>query len=191
MAEHEFVFKSNLRSLYLDMKKVQKERESFSFEINHVVFDVIFLIDRSPFELLVGVRGHNLAFTLFVRKGFATSVSSQVYAEICRILQLNYADDHFSSFRFLQELDRQSPHRCTANSVEPHQIARFKKNVPESEKIYFCGWNDHQKDGRKAQNFEKTEKWLGKEVADYCRKNNISSMWTDDPNGRVKYQKPF
>lgn len=53
------------------------------------------------------------------------------------------------------------------------------RNVDENNKIYFCGWNDHIRDKRTAHNFDKTEFFLGKAVADYCRQNNISSMWTD------------
>lgn len=51
----------------------------------------------------------------------------------------------------------------------------------KKDKIYFCGWNDHQKDGRQARNFDKTEYFLGKKVAEYCRENNISSLWSDIP----------
>ena len=58
------------------------------------------------------------------------------------------------------------------------------------EKIYFCGWNDHITDKRKARNFDKTEYYFGPRVANYCRRNNISSLWTADKYRTIHYSDP-
>lgn len=180
----------HFRQLYLDMMNNGKSQEKFRFVINRVEFESIFLIDRNPFELLVGVRAHQFAFTLEIRKGFVTTLPDDVYYKICEILQLSYSEDHFSSFKFLSEIDRAIPLCCSPNRVQPHEVAYYKRNVPECEKIYFYGWNDHLKDKRDAQNFEKTRLLLGDKVADFCRENNISSMWTDRPSDAVTYYDP-
>ena len=65
----------------------------------------------------------------------------------------------------------------------------IKQILPE--KIYFKGWNDHIKDHNKARNFEKTEFYFGKEIADYCRKNNISSLWTHIASEKKLYYNPW
>lgn len=180
----------NFHSLYADMKAKGKPREKFQFAINHIRFEVIFLIDREPFELLVGVREKQFAFILQVMRGFMTELPENVYFNLCEILELNFSDNHFSSVAFLQDIDAAVPLKCSQDSVQPHEIAYYKRDVLDENKIYFCGWNDHLADGRKAHNFEKTRKWLGVEVANFCIKNNISSMWTDNPQECKNYVDP-
>lgn len=184
-----------IRSLYSDMKRTNKLQEKFCFPIRgsgHTVvhFEVIFLIDRSPFELLIGAKGHTLAFILQIWTGFWTELPDEIYYQICEILNLNYSKDHFSSAKFLDTLDCAAPTHCSSVHVQPHEIAYYKKEIPECEKIYFLGWNDHQLDGRKARNFQKTRALLGDAVADFCERNNISSLWTDIPHEKKDYCPP-
>ena len=47
---------------------------------------------------------------------------------------------------------------------------------PERRTIFYR-WVDQNKSGRLAHNFEKTETYFGKNVADYCRRHNITSQW--------------
>lgn len=181
---------NNFYSLYRDMRNSHKVREKWDFRIKDVVFEVIFLIDRTPFELLVGAKGHRLAFVLDVTDGFRAELSDVIYFEICKILNLNYSINHFSSAKFLAELDRSTPPKCTPRIVQPHEIAYYKRNIPEGDKIYFLGWLDHTEDGRMTRNIEKTRRLLGDAVADFCAKNNISSRWTDQPQDRKDYYNP-
>lgn len=177
--------------LYNHMKQTKKLQEKFSFEINRVCFQVIFLIDRTPFQLLIGIADYSLAFVLEVQRGFKTELPDIIYYQICKILNLKYSEDHFSSAKFLRELDSQVPDHCTPYHVEPHEIAPYyKRDIPDSEKIYFLGWNNHLADGKKARNIEKTRLLLGDTVADFCEKNNISSLWTDIPRETKKYFNP-
>lgn len=191
----EFQFRK-IRPLYDDMKRIGKFQEKFEFPIHGsndiiVYFEVIFLIDRAPFELLIGARGYTLAFILQVKSGFRTELSDEIYYQICEILNLNYSKNHFSSAKFLDTLDCAAPTHCSPLRVQPHEVAYYKKReIPECEKIYFLGWNDHQLDGRTARNFQKTRELLGDAVADFCEKNNISSLWTDIPNERKDYCTP-
>ena len=178
------------RPLYDDMRRVNKPHEKFEFCIKETYFEVIFLMDRTPFELLIGVRGHPLAFILEVKSGFKTELPDRIYYQICEILNLSYSEDHFSSAKFLREIDSHAPQRCSPIRVQPHEIARYKPNIPDNEKIYFLGWNDHLIDGKRAQNFEKTRAILGDAVADFCIKNNISSLWTHIPRKTRNYSDP-
>lgn len=79
-------------------------------------------------------------------------------------------------------------------NVQPHEIARYKREelmgVPDSDKVYFYGWNNHLKDKKKAQNIEKTRILCGDRVADYCQRNNISSMWVAQITKHRNYHPP-
>lgn len=191
----EFTF-WKLPQLYKSMKANEKGQEKFTFSIAgsqniRVEFEVIFLIDRVPFELLVGAKGYHLAFVLKVWNGFKTELPEHIYYQICEILHLKYSENHFSSATFLGILDQQAPTHCSRRQVQPHEVAFYKKaEIPESEKIYFCGWNNHQADGKTARNFDKTRSLLGVAVAEFCKKNNISSMWSAVPRDRKNYTTP-
>lgn len=64
--------------------------------------------------------------------------------------------------------------------------------MEEAEKIYFCGWFDNDKVGKKVrpENLEKTKEILGTDAYLMCKKNNISSKWTDDKDGAIEYFLP-
>lgn len=179
-----------LSRLHDDMRIHNRTRDQFNFTYSKLEFDVIFLIDRTPFELLVGVKERQFAFTLLVTNNFYTEIPDQTYYQLCRILNLNYSKDKFSSFVFLQYIDEHTPEKCRKSPIEPHEIAYYKRDIPESDKIYFCGWIDHCTDGRRARNIEKTRSILGDAVADFCEKNNISSCWTSEPKEKTAYRDP-
>lgn len=65
------------------------------------------------------------------------------------------------------------------------------KDSDEQWKIYFKGWNNHVLDKKTARNFDKTEKLLGKRVADYCKEHNISSIWFDKTSEKKKVTYPW
>lgn len=181
----------NIRNLYNDMRHKGKTQEKFSFKIKHITFEVIFLIDRSPFELLIGVVGEQLAFTLEMGTGFKVPfLPDDVFRTIRDLLKLNPSGESFTSFKFLRELDSSSPACCTTYRVQPHEVARYKSDIPDEKKIYFIGWNDHQLDKRHAQNFAKTRKLMGDDVADFCEAHNISSRWSDKKRDAVQYKEP-
>lgn len=184
-----------IKNLYYDMRKNKKTRERFEFAYNRIYFEVIFLIDRQPFELLIGIIGHRLAFVTKMEPGFiVVPIPDEVYYQLLEILNLQAADEHFTSYTFWAIVGRNCPVRCTGQVVQPHRVAEYKRNAlpdDERESIYFVGWNDHVADGRKARNFEKTRLLLGDEVADYCKANNISSMWSPFPRDRNNYHDPW
>ena len=94
---------------------------------------------------------------------------------------------------FLRLLSENSPRQSTRQGVDYTELRRYLpyRHVDEEDKIYFCGCNDHQKDRRQARNFDKTEFFLGKAVAEYCRENNISSLWSDIPRDERQLTNPW
>lgn len=178
----------HLHSLCKDIRRKHKSIEHFTFSYNKVDFDVIIDIDCVPFQMMIGAVNKNLAFILNIREGYKTEIPNDIYYKLTSVLQMNFNDDHFTSFKFLKYIDNRIPPTCSKDIVNPDYLLRFRPykhiNVDESKKTRFVGWNDHVKDGKKAQNFDKTERYLGKAVADFCRIHNISSMWTT-PNDKT------
>lgn len=183
----------NLKSFYVDMLRNKKKQETFSFIYGKIKFEVIFLIDRNPFEMLIGAIGQPLAFILKIHPGFNIElIPNDKFFKLCKILNLIYGKQRFTSWMFLDHLNTNIPNHITKDIVQPHAIARYKSNsIPDNEKIYFIGWNNHLKDKRFARNFEKTKLLMGDDVADYCMRRNISSMWSSMPRESINYFTPW
>ena len=178
--------------LLQDMRRNKVKQDKFSFRYANLQFQVIFLIEREPYELLFGVVDHNFSFTLCLRKGFELDdMPDDVYFYLLRLMKLQKCDEVLTSYKLMQYFAAKIPKKYSGRKVEPHEIAVYKqRNVPESEKIYFKGWRSHETDGRHVQNLEKTRQWLGDEAYEYCKKYNISSCWSEHSSERKQYYAP-
>lgn len=182
---------TNIKPLFYDMLYHNVTQDKFSFTYNKVVFDVVFLIERKPFELLFGIIDYNFSFTLNLYPGFQLQyIPDDVFWELRKILNLYPGKEGLTSFKFLKYFSERIPKKYSGKIIQPHQIAVYKKDIPDSEKIYFKGWRTHISDGRTAQNFDKTRALLGDKAYDFCKENNISSCWSDKPNDRINYYPP-
>lgn len=176
-----------------DMKFNEIEKEHYHFDFNGFRFDVILSITKNGYEILVAIHTHNWGCVLDMSNNYVIEVPDDVYFSLCDILNLNWNKNHFNSAAFLLLLSENSPRTSNCRGVDYRELRNYLpyRHVDEEDKIYFCGWNDHIKDGRKAHNFDKTEFYFGKKVADYCIKNNISSLWSAIPRDECKVTKPW
>lgn len=186
---------SALAPLYRDMRANKKSRELYHVQYAKVQIDVFFLIDRVPFELLVGVHGYNLGFVVKIHNGFrAESVPDDVFWKLCNLLCLKPKGGVFTSEIFLKYIASHAPSRCSLKTIQPHQMAPYYSvdSIDDGEKVYFCGWKPHLSDNRhvREKNLEKTEFFFGKQVVDFCRSNNISSAWTDKQDSAMNFVLP-
>ena len=183
----------DLSLLYKDMRRNGVEREHYLFSYSNVTFDIIFQIDTTPFKLLIGAHSHNWACILDVKPGFEISMKDRNFFDLCNVLNIKPGKGVFTSHLFLKQLIKHAPSKASISIVSPTVMHRFysiTNSTDDALKTSFRGWNDHSKDGRIARNFIKTEFYFGKKVADYCRANNISSIWTypsDKPSKAPTY----
>jgi len=175
-----------LRPLYKSMRTQGLERQRFPYSHGVANFDVFFFIDSQPFELLFGAHGHNLAFSFKVLNGFVvqdSNLSKEDYSELCRILDLTYdPNNKFSPASFLSSFNEKIPTTAKPDHVpQAHETVRFRRDVAEADKKYFCGWrnNNIQKDRVTPENLAKTLELLGKSIYEMCKRRNISTRWTD------------
>ncbi|HEF7293002.1 DUF6037 family protein [Bacillus wiedmannii] len=184
-----------LVQLYEEMKEQGIKRYRFDFTFNKVTFDVFFFIDESPFKLMFGAKMKNFYFELDVKPGFVINTYlGEKYGELCKVLGLEYDEKHpFQSSYFFEEFNKKIPATVKVhNQPQPHEVAMYRKDVEESEKIYFWGWLTHVNTGKNVtpENLEKTEKILGVDAYKTCKQRNISSRWTDDRSKVVAYTEP-
>lgn len=181
-----------LQSLVEDMNKNHVDKDRFGFQYKYH-FDVIVSIVHNGYDLLIGIHEINYGLVVHVSPNFVAELTGDDYYSLCTNLNLSYQKDNFSSSVFLKLLSSKIPEKYSGYKHNYKNMFPFLKyqQVDESEKKYFVGWNDHAKDHRQARNFSKTEFYLGKAVADYCRDHNISSLWTKYPSEEEHYTDPW
>lgn len=176
-----------------DMNENNIDKEHYHFDFNGFRFDVILSIVQNGYEILVAIHTANWGCVLNMNNNFYIEVPDNVYFTLRKILKLDWNTNHFNSVAFLRLLSERSPKRSNCKGVEYAELRNYLsyRHVDEENKIYFCGWNDHKRDHRNARNFDKTEFFFGKNIADYCRTHNISSMWSDIPRDEQRVINPW
>lgn len=163
----------------------QIERYQFRYHCNHVEFDIFFITERTPFELMFGVLMENFCFWLKVEKGFYidTRLEPEVYRRLCQILNLRYNPAlPFSPTAFFEEFNNKIPSLANKNqTIKPDEMAAYVRDIEDADKIYFWGWRNNHKRGENVtpENLEKTERLLSYHARIFCEQYNISSCWTD------------
>lgn len=181
--------------LYQAMKAQGIKRYKFDFTFNKVTFDVFFFIDESPYKLMFGAKIKNFYFELDVKPGFNINTHlGEKFSELCKVLGLKYDPDNtFKSKYFFEEFNQRIPVTVNINNrPQPHEVASYRRDVEEADRIYFLGWLHHEKEGKgpRPKNLQKTEKILGVDAYNTCRRKRISSKWTDERSKAVAYTDP-
>lgn len=180
---------TGLKDLYRSMKAKKLSRVRFQYVHGPVTFDVFFFIDETPFCLMFGAVNFNVAFELAVKAGFEVEpiILPDRYKALCKALGLRFDPNNPFSVRSFLELFNQSiPQVAPDIPVRPEDVAEYRRDVEESDKIYFLNWRDNTPMGKRVtqDNLFKTKRILGHETYLACLKRNISSCWTDDRSSR-------
>jgi len=177
----------HLASLCKDIRKNNKSLEHFQVSYNQIVFDCVLDIDANPFEMMIGVLRLNFAFTLYIQKGYQTTMSYKDYIKLVNVLNLNASDNRFTSFHFLKSIDDQLPEKSSQLLVPIDVILNHRRNQmtnhDKQEGFVFSGWLTHEGKNNghvREENLNKTKLLLGTSIEKYCRKHDISSKWTTD-----------
>lgn len=191
---------TGIESLYKDMRSKNIDRYKFDFKYAEVEFDIIFFIDEKPFILMFGVKKSNFYFEIEIKNGYTIIpyFEKKVYDTLIKLFKFeDRGNDVFKPIYFFETLNERIPKfAIKKNIAKPSEIARYRRDVEESDKIYFWGWIDHEKNRSENhdykgnvsdKNLEKTRKLLGYKAYLRCKEKNISSKWTDDESKEIEY----
>ncbi|HDX9577682.1 TPA: topoisomerase DNA-binding C4 zinc finger domain-containing protein [Bacillus pseudomycoides] len=56
----------------------------------------------------------------------------------------------------------------------------------KGDKVYFDHWRRNKVHNVSTLNLQKTRRWFGEEIYEYCKKYNISSRWLPEPSKNIK-----
>lgn len=172
-----------LESLHNNMKLNDMERVIFQFRYNEKGFSCIFITDILPYRLYLSTLGDKpTTFELKINNKYETSSYMEEYNKLIEYLEIKYDPNHkFKPNDFFRSLNSKIPENCNnkPNYKDVILIAASHREIEEPNKIYFCGWKNNIVRNVTDGNLEKTRSAFGDELAELCKKKNISSRWTD------------
>lgn len=174
-----------LEILYNSMIQQKIDRYRFYYRAGKANFDIFFFIDENPSILLFGVKAENFGFELSVDNEFNIDprLDRDTYKKLCSVLGLTYDPERpFKPFNFFKEFDKHIPQKAViSQKAEPHDVANYRSDVEEADKVYFLKWRDNTKRGENVQpdNLKKTRRLIGENAYTLCKNKNISSCWTN------------
>lgn len=179
---------SELGELYYSMKENNLKRCKFKFKYNNVEFDVIFFTDEKPFFLLFGVIGIGFSFEVKVKSYFDLEImlERETYYKLRKILNIPKGENNpFKVSDFFKEFSTHIPKSANRVSVvKPRDIAVYRADLEEANKVYFYGWKDNTitNENVRPENLEKTRVLISAKMYEICKRKNISSKWTANKN---------
>lgn len=120
---------------------------------------------------------------------FADSYLGEDYGGLHDILHIGRSGNGppWSPGEFLERAQRESagvpgnwPRHVIRNGDDIPES--YRRNVEESDKIYWAGMKQWTLKRQSKRNAEKTQRICGQEVQKYCKDYNYSTCWTDDPS---------
>jgi hypothetical protein len=169
------------------MRAAGLTRYKWRFDHGAALFEVIFIVEDNPWEILLGAIDKDFAIVLPVRPPFQiqTDLSREEYRALCKALELTYDPNHpFRPASFFAHLNDNAPQvvEPMLGRVRPQDVLYYRRDVEECDKIYFCGWRDNTARGETVSpgNLEKTRQAFGPTISKFCEQRNISSRWTDN-----------
>ncbi|EOR22390.1 hypothetical protein A499_18414 [Niallia nealsonii AAU1] len=182
---------TGLKNLYKSMKEQSIIRYKFDFKYNNFKFSVIYFIDEVPNKLAFGIKDHNFYFEVSVNNFFVKNFIENLN-EFCRIMGFSYnSKNKFHPSFFFEEFNKHIPnHALKTNVPKPSEIATFRSDIEESDKVYFIGWKNHTVRSVSLENLDKTRKLLSFQAYNMCKRKNISSCWSMLPSDEIEFYLP-
>ena len=173
-----------LEPLHKSMMDKGKHACKFPIKYGKTAFEVLFFTDEVPFILGIGKKGRDPFYLeVEVLSGYRIDVvlDREGYGKLCSALGLSQLGTHiFSTAKFFDALDAAIPRRYEeAERVSVTDVARRRRDVEESCKIFFMGWRRNVGCHPTSENLSKTRKWMGEACYRQALKHNLSSRWTD------------
>lgn len=179
----------NLHQLYDDMIAQNVISTIFNIVYNKHMFSCIFIIGTSGHQLYmttVEKTPHTILVNINSDFQTPTSLCHEYYMAIANYLGFTASKNNpFRPGKFFEEFDSYIPmrHDRTPSVSMMISIIGTARNVPDSEKIYFTHWKKNPDGAHVSEgNYWKTRSIVGEETANYFRKKNISSCWSDIPH---------
>lgn len=176
-----------LAQLHQAMQAVPIQRMRFRIQHAHLTFEGMFLADTAPdYQLGLACLAHNFTLLFDVDHYYdlvAYIHDEQARAALLAALNLGRGGGAFKTSDFMQQIDAALP--ATAGHGDrawPSDLARFRRDVHEADRIHLCGWHDNNVTGERVRkkNLAKTRALIDESTYLWCDKHNISTCWTDD-----------
>lgn len=159
----------------------------FEFEYYQCRFGMVYSAGQNVFW--VAKRGTQSAFAIYLDWYHASVIlDKEPYRQlaVCKGEAFDPTKP-YNPFDFLKKLDDYigtAPALQRATAADFHPVAR--NAIPDEEKIYFQRFMPHTPGTKHVTgaNIAKVRKILGNTIAEFCKENNVSVAFTDQPTER-------
>ena len=169
-----------LKSLKREMVKNKQLAIQIDFEYQDTNFNVIFF--NLEDMLLLFKKSHSEQYYLTsVEKDFSinSNLDKEDYKTLAKMFRINNSKK-FSPYDFFISFAKSIPYHELTKQVDIKDNLNYISDyVDDIKNTKFIGYHSHKKDGRRvtAKNLNKTAIYLGKEEAERCKRENLSSVW--------------
>lgn len=177
------MYMMGLRNVKREMDKLGTKVEPIPFVYNKKGFSCIFDIGAVPYRLIMTTLGlHPQAFRFDVVSGYllVPKLSQEEMIQLVRYLQLKPDPNHNFT---IEDMMRVFNRRAKDHVVKVETASGSSKNTENDDgpKPYFLKWKHNKKNHVTEENLDKTERYMGRQMKEYCERNNVSSCWSKDP----------
>ena len=175
----------NVNKVLIEASKKPYQRLLFDYFIGEITVKCLLLVENRV--LMTSIVNKNVGHSIvFDENGyFPGFLPSEYYNCIVEGLKVKYKDNKvnimWSDFdEYLLKLDIDKYSNSTDNDVSniiKNLCTKNKKYDPDGEKPFFETWVRNDKKQLSDENYNKTARYFGYNIANLCRKQNVSSRW--------------
>ncbi|MEB9844509.1 MULTISPECIES: DUF6037 family protein [Bacillus cereus group] len=179
-------------------KKESTKSALFNFEYNNGLFTGIYL--PIPRSILITCKNTNVSWVLESDKNNNINIyiPNNIYNKVESFVltkELNGAYVVRPFFKKLYEhllslpLDafKEAPTNLLIQNARTTKTKDVKYDEKDKgDKVYFSHWRRNKERDVSPLNLNKTRRWFGKEIYQYCKKYNVSSVWKAEPSKNLK-----
>lgn len=176
----------HLQSIYKDMLIKERIADTFNVMYNRHPFRCMLLAgntQRTFFLCTVGENFFVIRLELTEEFEWFGRLDTELYLKLCKYLNLHYDPENpFKPSCFFAEIDTLAPGRCTENPPCYERASIINHSFTSENKPFFKGWIQWKKNHTSKENMYLTASLIGFQDAERCKRANISSAWSADPD---------
>ncbi|NUH91353.1 DUF6037 family protein [Bacillus thuringiensis] len=196
-------FKEALEHLDVICERQDTNRILFNFKFNEMKITGIYLsISKS---ILISCNNTNVGWVVEANENYniSTFIPKDIFGAISKFVLVEEEPGLPTTRVFFNKLKD----HLMELPVEKVEIPTHKKFIEtigttktrdtkydekgQGEKIYFKTWSRHVVKKVSPLNLQKTRRWFGKKIYEFCKENNISSVWASKPSKNIELNFQF
>ncbi|MGG1344347.1 hypothetical protein ABE244_28065 [Bacillus toyonensis] len=179
-------------------KNESTESALFNFEYNNGIFTGIYL--PIPRSILITCKNANASWVLesIENDDVNIYIPKDIFQQVSNFVCTNDEKGDPKIYPFFEEMQnhllslpldtfKEAPTDLLLKNARTTKTNDTKYDEKgKGDKVYFGHWKRNTVHNVSILNLQKTRRWFGKDIYEYCEKYNISSVWKPEPSKNIK-----